>query len=124
MAQSKIKTPFDILKNVSRDNRDSLFNEKSDINVQGVEVADLGPTIGTEPNLPTTSAYGMPSGEMDTVGTSLWSQGPTFEDWIAGQPGGGNIDPNNPQGGDYWLEEYINFMYSNYGDPNTPVGGM
>ena len=72
----------------------------------------------------TTPTSGMPSGEMETAGTSQWSQGPTFEDWLVDQPGGGNIDPNNPQGGDYWLEEYISFMYSNYGDPDTPVGGM
>lgn len=82
------------------------------------------PNRTAAPNLLTTPTAGMPSGEMETAGTSQWSQGPSFEDWLVDQPGGGNIDPNNPQGGDYWLEEYINFMYSNYGDPDTPIGGM
>ena len=48
-----------------------------------------------------------------------------FRDWLQNQPHGGQISPYQPQGQDYWAEQYNDYVTnwnSKFG-PNQNVGG-
>jgi hypothetical protein len=36
----------------------------------------------------------------------------SFEDWVANQPGQGQITPASPQGNDYWQEAYMDYYHN------------
>ena len=50
----------------------------------------------------------------------------SFEDWLANQPYGGQISPFQPQGTDYWQEQYNDYMrgwQSKFGDDGQGMAG-